>query len=83
VNYNRNAGRGRDYLESIGMLWFMNYKIRIMKIAIRTMRDTLALYYFTKGINRSRPPRSATKRAPHSEKCVLSHIKGRPSALSI
>jgi hypothetical protein len=39
VNYNRNAGRGRDYLESIGMLWFMNYKIRIMKIAIRTMRE--------------------------------------------
>jgi len=52
VNYNRNAGRGRDYLESMGMLWFMNYKIRIMKIAIRTMRDrplTALMYTFGLG----------------------------------
>jgi len=51
VNYNRNAGRGRDYLESIGMLWFMNYKIRIMKIAIRTMRDRpLTALLYTAGL---------------------------------
>lgn len=39
VNYNKNAGRGRDALESLGLLWFMNYKIRIMKIGIRMARE--------------------------------------------
>ena len=33
VNYNRLAGRSRQYLESIGMLWFWNFKIRSIKIA--------------------------------------------------
>ena len=39
VNYNRLSGRGRDYLESIGLLWFMNYKIRIMKVMARMIRE--------------------------------------------
>ena len=39
VNYNRLSGRGRDYLESMGLLWFMNYKIRIMKIMGKMVRD--------------------------------------------
>lgn len=38
VNYNRLSGRTRNYLESIGLMWFWNYKIRIMKIAIRTIQ---------------------------------------------
>lgn len=33
VNYNRSAGRGRDAAESFGMLWFWNFKLRIMKVA--------------------------------------------------
>lgn len=33
VNYNRQAGRGRDALESFGLLWFWSYKLRIMKVA--------------------------------------------------
>ena len=33
VNYNFLAGRDRQYPESAGLLWFWNYKIRIMKIA--------------------------------------------------
>lgn len=41
VPYNRLAGRGRDFLESIGLLWFYNYKLRIMKIAVNTMRERL------------------------------------------
>jgi hypothetical protein len=47
VNYNRLSGRDRDYLESTGMLWFMNYKIRIMKIMARMVRErpASALFY--------------------------------------
>lgn len=39
VNYNKLGGRGREYLESIGMMWFYNYKLRIMKILARGMRE--------------------------------------------
>ena len=47
VNYNRLSGRDRDYLESTGMLWFMNYKIRIMKVMARMVRErpASALFY--------------------------------------
>lgn len=38
VNYNRLAGRDRQYLESIGLLWFWNYKLRIIKEAAWTLR---------------------------------------------
>ncbi|QIG70535.1 virion RNA polymerase protein [Rhizobium phage RHph_N38] len=38
INYNRLAGRTRNYLESIGVLWFWNYKIRAVKIAARMIR---------------------------------------------
>jgi hypothetical protein len=38
VNYNKLAGRGRQYLESVGLLWFYNYKLRIMKEAAYMMR---------------------------------------------
>ena len=39
VNYNKLPGRGRDYLESIGLLWFYNYKLRATKVALRTARS--------------------------------------------
>lgn len=39
VNYNRLAGRGRDFLESIGLLWFFNYKLRIQKVLLNTIRE--------------------------------------------
>ena len=39
VNYNRLSGRGRDYLESIGLVWFYNYKLRITKIAMKMIRE--------------------------------------------
>lgn len=38
VNYNRLAGRGRQYLESVGLLWFYNYKLRIMKESAYLLR---------------------------------------------
>jgi hypothetical protein len=38
VNYNKLAGRDRQYLESVGLLWFWNYKIRIMKEAVHMLR---------------------------------------------
>ena len=47
VNYNRLAGRGRDYLETMGLLWFFNYAIRIQKVMVRMMRErpVSALFY--------------------------------------
>lgn len=38
VNYNLLAGRGRDYLENMGVTWFWNYKLRIQKIALRNFK---------------------------------------------
>lgn len=39
VAYNLLPGRGRDFLESMGLMWFWNYKIRIMKVLTKTMRE--------------------------------------------
>lgn len=39
VNFSVPAGRTRSYLESIGGTWFFAFKIRIMKTALKTMRD--------------------------------------------
>lgn len=39
VNYNIPAGRTRDYLESMGLIWFWNYKLRIQKVVLATIRD--------------------------------------------
>ena len=39
VNYDRLAGRSRQALEDMGLLWFWNFKIRIVKIALRTIRE--------------------------------------------
>ncbi len=51
VNYNRLAGRDRDYLEGIGMMWFWNYTIRIMKVLGRMARERPAsLVLWTGGI---------------------------------
>lgn len=39
INYDSNAGRMRSYLDMIGATWFMNYKIRSMKIAHKMLRN--------------------------------------------
>lgn len=39
VNYSLLPGRHRTYLESMGMTWFANYKIRIQKILLRHIRN--------------------------------------------
>lgn len=39
VNYDRLPGRFRSYLESVGLLWFYNFKIRSAKIAVSMMRN--------------------------------------------
>ena len=39
MQYNRLPGRGRETLESLGLLWFMNYTLRIMKMFINTARE--------------------------------------------
>lgn len=38
VNYNLLPGRGRDYLEGMGVTWFWNYKLRVQKIALRNFK---------------------------------------------
>ena len=42
INYNRHAGRVRNYTESTGMAWFWNFKLRSIKVAISMMRDNPA-----------------------------------------
>lgn len=39
VNYDRLAGRTRDYLENMGLMWFWNFKIRSTKIALSMIRN--------------------------------------------
>jgi hypothetical protein len=39
VPYNRLAGRSRDLLESMGLAWFLNYKLRILPVVARTLRE--------------------------------------------
>lgn len=39
VNYDRLPGRNRGYLENIGLLWFYNFKLRITKVALSTLRN--------------------------------------------
>ena len=39
VNYDRLPGRDRAYLESIGLLWFYNFKIRSAKVAVSMIRN--------------------------------------------
>ena len=39
VDYDKNSGRMRNYLESAGLLWFCNFPIRIMRVAARLIRE--------------------------------------------
>lgn len=39
VNYDRLPGRFRGYLESIGLLWFWNFKIRSAKVGLSMIRN--------------------------------------------
>lgn len=39
VDYDKSMGRDRQYLESMGLLWFWNFKVRSIKAAARNMRN--------------------------------------------
>lgn len=39
VNFDRLPGRARGYTESMGLLWFMNFKIRSTKVALAMIRE--------------------------------------------
>lgn len=39
INYDALPGRTRGYLESMGVVWFMNYKLRGMKVAASMIRN--------------------------------------------
>ena len=39
VNYDRLPGRTRGYLESVGLMWFYNFKLRSVKVAFSTIRN--------------------------------------------
>lgn len=42
INYNRLAGRVRNYAESTGLIWFWNFKLRSIKVAISMMKENPA-----------------------------------------
>lgn len=50
VNYNRLSGRDSEYLESMGLLWFPKYKIRIMKVLLRAGRERPASLLMWSGL---------------------------------
>ncbi|QDH83996.1 virion RNA polymerase [Achromobacter phage vB_AxyP_19-32_Axy11] len=39
INYDRLPGRFRGYMESMGLLWFYNFKIRSAKVAVSMIRN--------------------------------------------
>ena len=39
VNYDRLAGRNRIYLENMGLLWFYNFKLRMVKVHLDLLRN--------------------------------------------
>lgn len=39
ISYDHLPGRGRDYLESMGLLWFYNYKLRSLRVALNAIRN--------------------------------------------
>lgn len=39
VHFDRLPGRGRGYLDTLGMAWFFNHKLRASKIALSMIRD--------------------------------------------
>ncbi|AYR04234.1 virion RNA polymerase [Escherichia phage OLB145] len=39
VNYDRLPGRFRGYMESMGLMWFYNFKIRSIKVAMSMIRN--------------------------------------------
>lgn len=39
VNYDMLAGRSREYLENIGLLWFYNFKLRTTRVALSMFRE--------------------------------------------
>lgn len=39
VNYDRLPGRFRGYMESMGLMWFYNFKIRSTKVAVSMIRN--------------------------------------------
>jgi hypothetical protein len=39
INYDRLPGRTRGYLESMGLIWFWNFKLRSVKVAISMIRN--------------------------------------------
>ena len=39
INYDRLPGRFRGYMESVGLMWFYNFKIRSTKVAVSMIRN--------------------------------------------
>ena len=54
VNYDKLPGRGRGYLESMGLLWFYNFKLRSIKVAMSAMRNN-PLYVLLAGLGVGAP----------------------------
>lgn len=50
VNFERLPGRTRGYLENMGLLWFYNFKLRIAKVALSTLRNNPLHALITMGL---------------------------------
>ena len=50
VNYDMMAGRSREYLENLGIIWFYNYRLRITKASIDAMLHNPASILLVEGL---------------------------------
>ncbi|QDP54355.1 MAG: putative virion DNA-directed RNA polymerase [Prokaryotic dsDNA virus sp.] len=75
VNYDRLAGRSRDYLENMGLMWFWNFKIRSTKVALSMIRNNPV--HAMLSLAAPTPPMVGTVGSPLTDNLVSIGMDGR------
>ena len=55
VNYTMNRGREFDYLNRVGLTWFLSYKLSIQKVIFRNLRRNFLRTLATYGVGKALP----------------------------
>lgn len=75
VNYDRLAGRSRDYLENMGLMWFWNFKIRSTKVALSMIRNNPV--HAMLSLAAPSPPMVGTVGSPLTDNLISIGMDGR------
>lgn len=75
INYDLLPGRTRSYLEKSGLIWFWNFKIRAIKIAVNSVRENPLHLLLT-----SLVPAPSSVDLPHSANLASVIMDGRLGA---